>query len=58
MILADSSVWIDYFNGIVTPQTDLLDHALQSDIILTGDLIYAEVLQGFRFVSIALRFRF
>ena len=28
MILVDSSVWIDYFNGNVTPQTDWLDSAL------------------------------
>lgn len=25
MILVDSSVWIDYFNGIANPQTDCLD---------------------------------
>ena len=25
MILVDSSVWIDYFNGVGTRETDLLD---------------------------------
>src|SRR5579884_136523 len=25
VILVDSSVWIDYFNGLATPQTSLLD---------------------------------
>ena len=47
MILVDSSVWIDYFRGHATPQTDRLDALLDSEIILIGDLILAEVLQGF-----------
>lgn len=47
MILVDSSVWIDYFRGTITPQTDQLDSLLRSQIILVGDLILAEVLQGF-----------
>lgn len=48
MILVDSSVWIDYFNGKITPQTDKLDELLDSEPIAIGDLILAEVLQGFR----------
>ena len=48
MIVVDSSVWIDFFNGVGTRQTDLLDQLLGSQPILTGDLILAEVLQGFR----------
>jgi len=47
MIVVDSSVWIDYFNGIVNPQTERLDAGLGSELILVGDLILAEVLQGF-----------
>lgn len=47
MILVDSSVWIDYFRGIVTPQTDRLDALLGSEPLATGDLMLAEVLQGF-----------
>lgn len=47
MILADSSVWIDYFNGTVTPQTEKLDHLLGSEPLAIGDLILTEVLQGF-----------
>ncbi len=43
MILVDSSVWIDYFNGQATPQVDLLDQ-----LLAIGDLILVEVLQGFR----------
>ena len=48
MILIDSSVWIDYFNGIPTWQTDLLDDYLSNVPVVIGDLILAEVLQGFR----------
>lgn len=48
MILADTSVWIDYVNGVVTPQTDILDIELESERVATGDLIIAEFLQGFR----------
>lgn len=47
MILVDSSVWIDYFRGTVNAQTDCLDHLLSSEMLLMGDLILAEVLQGF-----------
>lgn len=47
-ILVDSSVWIGYFNGATTPQTDHLDRLLGSETIIAGDLIVAEVLQGFR----------
>ena len=48
MILVDSSVWIDYFNGISTWQTELLDGCLSSTPVIIGDLILAEVLQGFK----------
>ena len=48
MILVDSSVWIDYFNGIPTWQTDLLDTYLSNVPVVIGDLIFTEVLQGFR----------
>ena len=48
MILVDSSVWIGYFNGKINPQTDWLDSVLGREIIIVGDLILAEVLQGFK----------
>ena len=48
MILVDSSVWIDYFTGAATSQTDFLDRILGEEPILVGDLVLAEVLQGFR----------
>lgn len=46
-MLVDSSVWIDYFRGKATSQTDRLDAVLGSEPIATGDLILTEVLQGF-----------
>lgn len=48
MLLVDSTVWIDYFNGHSTGQSDYLHNAVASVPILVGDLILAEVLQGFR----------
>jgi len=48
MIFVDSSVWIDYFRGTGTPQAELLDSLLGSEPLLIGDLVLAEVLQGFQ----------
>ena len=47
MVLVDTSVWVDYFNGIDTAQASQLDGLLGSGFILIGDLILAELLQGF-----------
>lgn len=47
MVLVDTSVWVDYFNGVDSPRTDRLDRLLGSGRLLTGDLILAELLQGF-----------
>ncbi len=49
MILVDSSVWIDYFRGQPTAQTDLLDGLLDSQELAIGDLVFTEVLQGCKF---------
>jgi predicted nucleic acid-binding protein len=40
-------VWIDYFNGVATPQADKLDGLLGREPLAIGDLILTEVLQGF-----------
>lgn len=48
MIMVDTSVWIDYVNGVITPQTDALDKELENGSVVTGDLIITEFLQGFR----------
>jgi predicted nucleic acid-binding protein len=47
VIIVDTSVWIDYFNGACTPQADLLDDLLGERLLAVGDLILAELLQGF-----------
>jgi hypothetical protein len=48
VIIVDSSVWIDYFNGNSTAESDFLDRNLGVQDIAVGDLILTEVLQGFR----------
>lgn len=47
MIVVDSSVWVDYFRGLDTPEAARLDVLLGSEPLATGDLILTEVLQGF-----------
>ncbi len=48
MILVDSSVFIDYFNGINNWHTEELNALLGNELVITGDYILAEILQGFR----------
>jgi predicted nucleic acid-binding protein len=48
LILVDSSVWIDYFNGAATVQTQKLDSLLGEELVAIGDLMLTEVLQGFK----------
>lgn len=48
MILIDTSAWIDFFNGNINPTTDLVDALLDSEQVIIGDLIYCELLQGFK----------
>jgi predicted nucleic acid-binding protein len=48
LIVVDSSVWIDFFNGKVTPQTSKLLSFMGNEPLLIGDLILCEILQGAR----------
>ncbi len=48
MTIVDSSVWINFFNGKITRETNLLETLLEKNRVAIGDLILAEVLQGFR----------
>lgn len=48
MILVDSSVWIDYFNGNETEEVRKLDLYLATHPVAIGDIILTEVLQGFK----------
>lgn len=47
MVLVDTSVWVDFFNGVESIQVNTLDALLGSGRILIGDMILAEILQGF-----------
>jgi len=47
LILVDSSVWIDFFRGTASAETDRLDDLLGHEPVLIGDIILTEVLQGF-----------
>ena len=48
MIVVDSSVWIDFFGGMSTPEVERLDGLLGVTPLAIGDLILVEVMQGFR----------
>ena len=48
LILADTSVWIDYLNGLETNHTNLLDDAIRDGVLGMGDFILLEILQGVR----------
>jgi predicted nucleic acid-binding protein len=48
VIVVDSSVWIDFFNGVSSPEVDRLDALLGVTRLAIGDLILVEVIQGFR----------
>jgi predicted nucleic acid-binding protein len=47
VILVDSSVWIDFFNGRESRETDLLTLLLRRRVLLTGDLILTEYCKAF-----------
>jgi predicted nucleic acid-binding protein len=49
MVLVDSCVWIDAFRGHWTPESKYLAESVRRGRpVLVGDLILAEVLQGFK----------
>jgi len=48
MVVVDTTVWIDYVNGLETPYTNALDYELLHNQVITGDLLITEFLQGFR----------
>jgi len=48
VVIVDTTVWIDYLNGISTSQTDWLDAELARQRLGLTDLILCEVLQGVR----------
>ncbi len=46
--LIDTTVWIDFFRGVDTPQVALLEAVVREGQAALGDLILCEVLQGIR----------
>ena len=48
MIIADTGIWIDYFNGVINLYSNRLDQALQDEQVALTDIILMEILQGFR----------
>ncbi len=48
MTIVDTSVWIDFFNGVSSPQTRELKLLLEFDFIAIGDIIWLEILQGIK----------
>lgn len=48
MVIVDTTVWIDYFGGVASPETDWLDAALDRERLALTDLILCELLQGLR----------
>jgi hypothetical protein len=48
MIVVDTSVWIDFFNGGPTREADVLNEVLGERLIVVGDLTMTEVLSGLR----------
>ena len=48
MVLVDTSIWVDYFRGVYSPQTDRLNELFNEERIAIGDLIIVELMQGFK----------
>ena len=48
MIFLDSTVLIDHFNGKTNWQVKILESILGKELVVIGDYVLTEVLQGFR----------
>jgi predicted nucleic acid-binding protein len=48
VVIVDTTVWIDYFQGAQNPETDWLDAELDRQRLALTDIILCEVLQGVR----------
>jgi hypothetical protein len=47
VVVVDTSVWVDYLNGADTAQAARLDQLLGERLVVVGDLVLAELMQGF-----------
>jgi predicted nucleic acid-binding protein len=48
VVVVDTTVWIDYFQGVRNPETDWLNTELDRERLALTDIILCEVLQGVR----------
>jgi len=48
VVIVDSTVWVDYFRGVISPHTDWLDREVERQRLGLTDVILCEVLQGVR----------
>lgn len=48
MVIVDTTVWIDYLQGVRNPETDWLEGELDRQRLGLTDVILCEVLQGVR----------
>jgi hypothetical protein len=46
MVIVDTTVWVDYFRGVLNPETSWLDQQIARQRLGLTDLILCEVLQG------------
>jgi predicted nucleic acid-binding protein len=48
VVIVDTTVWIDYFQGVTNPETDWLHREIDQQRLGLTDVILCEVLQGVR----------
>jgi len=48
VVIVDTTVWVDYFQGVENPETDWLNAELDRQRLGLTDIILCEVLQGVR----------
>jgi predicted nucleic acid-binding protein len=53
VVIVDTTVWVDYFQGVENPETDWLNTELDRQRLGLTDIILCEVLQGVRDDAVA-----
>ena len=51
-IIVDTSVWIDFYNGITNKPVDILKNIMLTGIIVIPPIIVQEILQGIREIKL------
>jgi len=55
MVIVDTTVWVDYLNGISTPEVEWFDRESERQRIGLLNLTVCEVLQGVSTEAVAVR---